>query len=91
MESEKACDYNIARSRYSSAQSAAGWFLPPFFMGLRGIEWANFRVCRPKKAVHFLVILDFGEGFDLASERDDKSGETTSATVGCVQLPRISA
>jgi hypothetical protein len=30
--------------------------------------------------VHFLAILDFGAGFDLASEMDDKSGEATSAT-----------
>jgi hypothetical protein len=26
----------------------------------------------PKKAVHFFANLDFGEGFDLASELDDK-------------------
>jgi len=43
-----------------------------------------------KKAVHFLAILDFGVGFDLASEMDD-NGEATSTTVGCVYLPRISA
>jgi hypothetical protein len=34
--------------------------------------------------VHFLAIVDVGWSFDLASERDDKNGEATSATVGCV-------
>jgi len=29
--------------------------------------------------------------FDLASEMDDKNGEATSTTVGCVYFPRISA
>ena len=29
--------------------------------------------------MHFLAILDVGEGFDLASEMDDKNGEATSA------------
>jgi len=46
---------------------------------------------KTKKAVDFLAILDFGAGFDLASERDDQNGETISATVGCVLLPRFSA
>ena len=41
--------------------------------------------------MHFLAILDFGAGFDLASEMDDKSGEATSATLGCVLLPGFSA
>jgi len=41
--------------------------------------------------VHFLAILDVGEGFDLASEMDDKNGEAISATLGFVLLPRFSA
>jgi hypothetical protein len=41
--------------------------------------------------VDFLAVLDFGVGFDLASEMDDKNSETTSAAVGCVLLPRILA
>jgi hypothetical protein len=36
--------------------------------------------------VHFLAILGFGVGFDLASEMDDKNGEATSATLGFVWL-----
>ena len=60
-------------------------FMPEFllfnnFMGLRGIEWAKLGYER-NKAVHFLAILDFGVGFDLASERDDKNGEASSATL----------
>jgi hypothetical protein len=41
--------------------------------------------------VHFLAILDFGRGFDLASEMDDKSSEAISATVGCVLFSGLSA
>ena len=41
--------------------------------------------------MHFLAILDFGVGFDLASEKDDKNGEATSATLGFVLLPGFSA
>jgi hypothetical protein len=41
--------------------------------------------------VHFLAILDFGVGLDLASEMDDKSGEATSATLGFVWLSGFSA
>lgn len=29
--------------------------------------------------MHFLAILDFGVGFNLASKMDDKNGEATSA------------
>jgi hypothetical protein len=41
--------------------------------------------------VHFLAILDFGAGFDLASEMDDKNGEASSATFGFVLLSGFSA
>jgi hypothetical protein len=41
--------------------------------------------------VHFLAILDFGVGFDLAFEMDDKNGEATSATLGFVLLSGFSA
>ncbi len=42
--------------------------------------------------MHFLAIADFGTGFDLASEMDDKSGEATSTTtLGFVLLPGFSA
>ena len=41
--------------------------------------------------MHFLAILGFGVGFDLASEMDDKNGEATSATLGCILLPGFSA
>ncbi len=41
--------------------------------------------------MHFLAIVDFGTGLDLASEKDDKSGEATSTTLGFVLLPGFSA
>ena len=41
--------------------------------------------------MHFLAILDFGVGFDLASERDDKKGEASSATFGFLLLSGFSA
>ena len=41
--------------------------------------------------MHFLAILDFGVGFDLASERDDKNGEANSATFGFLLLSGFSA
>ena len=41
--------------------------------------------------MHFLAILDFVEGFDLASEMDDKNGEASSATFGFVLLFGFSA
>ena len=44
-----------------------------------------------KKAVHFLAILAFGAGFDLASEMDDQNGEATSATLGFLLLSGFSA
>jgi len=50
----------------------------------------EFEVWKRKKAVHFLAILDFDVGFDLASEMDDKNGEATSATLGFVLLPGFS-
>jgi hypothetical protein len=40
--------------------------------------------------VHFLAILDSGVDCDLASEMDDKNGETISTTVGFVLLPGFS-
>ena len=41
--------------------------------------------------MHFLAILAFGGGFDLASEMDDKNGEAKAATLGCLLLPGFSA
>jgi hypothetical protein len=41
--------------------------------------------------VHFLAILDFGVGFDLASEMDDKNGEASAATFGLLLLSGFSA
>jgi hypothetical protein len=41
--------------------------------------------------VYFLAILDFGVGFDLASEMDDKNGEASAATFGFVLLCGFSA
>jgi hypothetical protein len=41
--------------------------------------------------VHFLAILGFGVGFDLASGMDDKNGEANSATLGFVLLCGFSA
>ena len=40
--------------------------------------------------MYFLAILDFGVGFDLASEMDDKNGEA-SATFGFLLLSGFSA
>ena len=59
-----------------------------------GSSWnrvGEFRVLRPEKAVHFLAILDYGRPCDLASEVDGENGETMSATLGFILLPRISA
>ena len=42
---------------------------------------------KAQESCAFVSELDFGEGFDLASEMDDKSGEATSATLGFVLLP----
>jgi len=39
---------------------------------------------KPNKAVHFLTILDFGVGLDLASEMDEQTSEASTAAVGCV-------
>jgi hypothetical protein len=53
----------------------------------KGSSWnrvGEFRGLKAQESCAFLAILDFGRGFDLASEMDDKSGEATSATVGCV-------
>jgi hypothetical protein len=41
--------------------------------------------------VHFLAILDYSRPCDLASEVDGENGETMSATLGFILLPRISA
>jgi len=41
--------------------------------------------------VYFLAIWDFGVGFDLASEMDDKNGEASSATFGLLLLSGFSA
>jgi hypothetical protein len=46
---------------------------------------------KAQESCAFVSELDFGEGFDLASEMDDKSGEATSATLGFVLLPGFSA
>ena len=54
------------------------------FVVLRGNQLGGFLGLKARESCAFLASLDFGEGFDLASEMDDKSGEATSATVGCV-------
>jgi hypothetical protein len=41
--------------------------------------------------VHFLAILDYSRPCDLASEVDGENGETMSATLGFILLPRFSA
>jgi hypothetical protein len=41
--------------------------------------------------VHFLAILDYSRPRDLASEVDGENGETMSATLGFILLPRFSA
>jgi len=46
---------------------------------------------KAQESCAFLSELDFGEGFDLASEKDDKNDEATSATLGFVWLPGFSA
>ena len=42
---------------------------------------------KAQESCAFVSELDFGEGFDLASEMDDKSGEATSATLGSYCFP----
>ena len=46
---------------------------------------------KAQESCAFVSELNFGEGFDLASEMDDKNGEATSATLGIVLLPGFSA
>ena len=46
---------------------------------------------KAQESCAFVSELDFGEGFDLASEMDDKSGEATWATLGFLLLSGFSA
>jgi len=46
---------------------------------------------KAQESCAFVSELDFGDGFDLASEMDDQNGEATPATLGFLLLSGFSA